>query len=143
MMYIVRPRMLLVAMACTAAVSCGGGSDTIAPPAPDAAVGVYTLTTINGQALPVVIEQAGNDKAEITAGVVTLKADKTFTDITQVRVTVSGNVSSQTENAAGTWTRQVNTVQFTPAGFTAYSMTWDGGNRLTQVIDAFTLIYIK
>lgn len=144
MMHSVPARMLLVAIALTAAISCGGGSsDTTGPPAPDAAVGVYTLATINGQQLPVIVEQSGNDQVEVTQGVVTLKEDRTFSDITQVRLTVGGTVTTETETAAGSWTRQANTVQLNPTGFTAYSMTWDGSNRLTQLLGPFTLIYAK
>ncbi len=139
----VRPRMLVVAAALMAAMSCGGGSDTTAPPGADAAVGVYTLSTINGQQMPVTVQQSGNDKIEIMGGVVTLKEDRTFSDITQVRLTVGGTVTSETETASGSWTRQANTVQLNPTGFTAYSMTWDGGNRLTQLLGPFTLIYAK
>jgi len=126
-----------------AAMACGGGSNTIAPPAVDAAVGVYTLSTINGQTMPVIVQQSGNDKVEITGGVVTLKEDRTFSDVTNARITVAGSVTSESDAASGTWTRQANTVQFVPTGFAAYSMTWDGSNRLTQSFEGFTLIYNK
>lgn len=139
----VRPRMLAVATALMAALACGGGSDTTAPPAVDGAVGVYTLSTINGQPMPVIVQQSGNDKVEITGGAVTLKADRTFSDVTNARLTVAGSVTSESDSASGTWTRQTNTVQFIPAGFMAYSMTWDGSNRLTQSFQGFTLIYVK
>jgi hypothetical protein len=125
-----------------AAMSCGGGSDTTGPPLADAAVGVYTLATINSQQLPVIV-QSGNEQVEITGGVVTLKEDRTFSDVTQLRITTGGAVTSETDAASGSWTRQANTVQFSPTGFAAYSMTWDGGNRLTQLIGNFTLIYAK
>ncbi|MGH7709992.1 MAG: hypothetical protein ACREOG_01840 [Gemmatimonadaceae bacterium] len=144
MLTVTRRRIIPAAIALVAAFGCGGGGDdSTGPPGPDVVVGLYTLATVNGQALPVVVDQLGNDKAEVTAGTVTLRADRTFTDITQVRLTIAGNVTNETETATGTWTRQTNTVQFNPTGFTAYSMTWDGANRLTQSVAELTLVYTK
>lgn len=139
----VRPRMLAVATVLLAAMACGGGSDTTSPPGVDAAVGVYTLTSINGQPMPVIVQESGNSKTEITGGVVTLKGDRTFTDVTNARITTGGNVTTESDGVSGSWTRQANTVQFAPTGFEAYSMTWDGSNRLTQTFQGFTLIYNK
>ena len=139
----VRPRMLAVATALFAVMACGGGSDTTAPPGADAAVGVYTLVTINGQPMPVIVQGSGNDKIEVTGGAVTLKQDRTFSDITNARITAAGSATSESDTVSGTWTRQANTVQFAATGFMAYSMTWDGSNRLTQSFQGFTLIYLK
>lgn len=133
-------------LAAALAVMVGCGSDDSTGPNENAVVGVYTLATINGQQLPVIVEQSGNDKAEITQGVVTLNANGTFSDVTQVRITVSGQVTMETETATGNWTRTASTVQFNPtnpAGSSAYTMTWDGDDRLTQVFGNFTLIYQK
>lgn len=135
----------LVALMGILATACGGGDETTAPNT-DAAVGVYTLSTINGGSLPQVVETNGNDTAEITAGVVTLRADRTFSDVTQLRITISGNASIVSDSATGTWTRQGSTVQLnptTPTGLPAYSMTWDGTTRLTQIIDVLTFVYVK
>lgn len=125
-----------------AATACGGGSDTTAPNA-DAVVGVYMLSTINGDALPQVVDQNGNDSAEVTQGIVTLKADKTFTDVIHLRLTVSGNVTTVADSTVGSWTRQGNTVTLNAVGFLPYQMTWNGSDRLTQLLDILTLEYVK
>lgn len=125
-----------------AATACGGGSDTTAPNA-DGVVGVYALSTINAALLPQVVDQNGNDIAEVTQGIVTLKADKTFTDVIHLRLTVSGNVTTVADSTAGSWTRQGNTVTLNAVGFVPYQMTWDGSDRLTQLIDTLTLVYVK
>jgi hypothetical protein len=126
-----------------AAAACGGGSDTTAPPDADGVVGVYTLSTINGAMLPQVVDQNGNDTAEVTQGIVTLKADKTFTDVIHLRLTVSGNVTTVADSTVGSWTRQGNTVTLNAVGFVPYQMTWNGSDRLTQLVDILTLVYMK
>ena len=76
MMRLVRSA-LLAGMAAVSLGGCGGDSTGTDP---DAVVGVYTLITINGQLLPVIVDQVGDDIAEVTAGLVTLDADRSFDD---------------------------------------------------------------
>ncbi|HJU72752.1 MAG TPA: hypothetical protein VJ717_03330 [Gemmatimonadaceae bacterium] len=130
-------------LALTLALLAGCGDDDSTGP-DEGIAGVYTLLTINGQQLPVVVQQQGSDRAEITQGSVTINENGTFTDVTQVRFTISGQVSNDTETASGTWTRTGSTLQFSPtspSGSTPYTMTWDGDDRLTQVFQGFTLVY--
>jgi hypothetical protein len=134
---------LFVTLLTVVANACGGDGDDSTGPDADAAVGVYTLSTINGRSLPQVVETNGNDTAEITQGVVTLRSDNTFSDVTQLRITISGQVSMASDSATGTWSRQNNTISLNPTGFSPYFMTWDGSTRLTQTIDVLTLVYIK
>jgi hypothetical protein len=139
MLRIVRTLSVAGAVA-VAAGACGGDSPT-GNNNTDEVVGVYILQTINGQSLPVIVEQVDSDMVEVIAGTVTLDADATFDDVTELRITEAGVVTTETEAASGTWTLSGTTVQFNPTGFTAYSMTWDGADRLTQVLGAFTLVY--
>ena len=94
----VRPRMLAVATALMAALACGGGIDTTAPPGADAAVGVYTLSSINTPAVARDVQQSGNDKLEITGGGVTPQEDRTFSDVTTARLTIAGSVTSESDS---------------------------------------------
>jgi hypothetical protein len=137
------PKSAIATLMLLAATACGGGSDTTAPPNADAVVGVYALSTINGGVLPQVVDQNGNDTAEVTQGVVTLKVDKTFTDVIHLRLTVSGNVTTVADSTVGSWTRQGNTVTLNAVGFVPYQMTWNGSDRLTQLLDILTLEYVK
>ena len=137
----IRPATILVLAAFTT-LSLGACSDTAASGDANAAVGLYTLRTIDGQPLPVVIDQQGNDTAEITQGTVTLDASRSFQDSTVVRLTVSGVVSSETDAASGSWTLSGRTVTFTPNDQSGpYQMTWDGANQLAQDFNGFILVY--
>lgn len=124
-----------------AALALGGCSDSTGTDA-DAVAGVYTLITIDGQLLPVIVDQVGNDIAEITAGEVSLDADLSFDDVTDLRITESDVVTTETDAATGTWSLNGSTVLFTPTdGSANYTMTWNGQDRLTQLFQGFTLVY--
>lgn len=123
-------------------IAAAGCNDTTGIAGADAAVGLYTLRSVNGQLLPVVIDQQGSDISEITEGSVTLDADRTFEDITLLRSTVAGAVSTRTEAAAGNWTLSGSNVLFTPSDQSGpYEMTWDGGDQLTQNFNGLLLVY--
>ncbi len=105
--------------------------------------GVYPLRTINGQPLPFLYSQIGDDKVEFMDGTVTLNADKTFIDATTFRVTEQGVVTTEVDLGDGTWSLSGATVRFLLADGSSYSMTWNGTDTLTQVFDTFTLVYQK
>lgn len=134
-----------ILVAAVMALSLGACSDTTGSDDADDLDGVYTLQTIDGQLLPVIVDEQGEDFAEVTQGTVTIHADLTFDDVTVLRITESGVVTTETDAAAGTWSLLGRTVQFTPNDGSSgpYAMAWDGGNQLTQLFSGFTLVYRK
>jgi hypothetical protein len=123
------------------AVALAACSDSTGP-SPDQLVGSYNLFTIDGASLPVVVDQVGEDKAEVTMGTVTLDEDGTFGDVTELRITEAGVVTTEVQATQGTWTVSGSTVTFVPNdGSGNYSMTWNGQLRLTQLFQGFTLVY--
>jgi hypothetical protein len=130
---------LLAGMAALALAACSGDPTG---PDPDELAGEYILLTINGQSLPVIVDQLGNDIIEITQGTVSLEAGGTFDDVTQLRITESGAVSTEVDVTQGTWEAVGTTVTFRPTdGSGTYTMTWDGQLRLTQLFQGLTLVY--
>ena len=125
------------------AVALAGCSDSTGPDTDDL-VGSYDLITVDGAGLPVIVDQIGEDKAEITMGTVTLDEDGTFGDVTELRITEAGVVTTEVVSTQGTWTVSGSTVTFVPNdGSGNYSMTWNGQLRLTQLFQGFTLVYEK
>ena len=125
------------------AVALAGCSDSTGPDTDDL-VGTYDLISIDGASLPVIVEQIGEDKAEITMGTVTLDEDGTFGDVTGLRITEGGVVTTEVASTQGTWTVSGSTVTFVPNdGSGNYTMTWNGQLRLTQLFQGFTLVYDK
>jgi len=136
------PSARMLVCAALATLTLGACSDTAASGDADAAVGTYTLVTIDGQPLPVVVDQSGADMLEITQGTVVLDADRTFDDSTVLRTTLAGVVSTETDAASGNWTLSGRTVAFTPNDQSGpYEMTWDGNNQLTQDFSGLILVY--
>lgn len=129
-----RAGVIAVALAACSGDSTGPDSDDL--------VGSYDLITIDGASLPVIVDQVGEDKAEITLGTVTLDEDGTFGDATELRLTQGGVVTTEVQSTQGTWTVSGSTVTFVPNdGSGNYSMTWNGQLRLTQIFQGFTLVY--
>jgi hypothetical protein len=123
-----------------AVLSLAACSDSTGPS--DELAGVYTLITIDGESLPVIVDQNGDDIAEITEGTLTLDDDGSFDDVTELRITESGQVTTEEDATSGNWSVSGTTVTFDPIGTAGnYTMTWDGQNRLTQNFQGFILVY--
>jgi hypothetical protein len=123
-------------------MSLAACSDSTGPDNTAEAAGVYLLQTIDGQNLPVIVDQQGQDMAEVTAGTVTLDTDLSFDDVTELRITEGGVVTTESDVVAGTWTMTGNTVRLNPGNASAdYTMSWDGADQLTQLFNGFTLVY--
>ena len=123
------------------AVAIASCSDSNAPET--AHVGFYALTSIDGQAPPLVIFESTEGTLEITGGAVTLSANGTFRDSTALRATTADGVETGFEVASGAYTKSGNTITFTPTGSESYQMTLTNNTTLTQFFDEFTLVYTR
>ena len=135
-------RSLIAACVLFIAASCGGDD---APTAPTMAsiAGTWNLQTVNGSALPFTVAQSGSDKIEVLGDAITVTASATFTQLTQVRVTQGGQVSTQSVPDAGSYTLNGKTVTFT---FNSDGSTGTGtlsGNTLTVAESGISLVYRK
>jgi hypothetical protein len=91
---------LLLALAC---LSFGCSSYDLATPTQDLLVGKWNLTSVGGTPLPYAPPQAGLRKQEVVADVLTLAAPDTFTEVTSIRDTQNGQVTTQTITDSGTY----------------------------------------
>src|SRR3954469_19208033 len=89
---------LLVAMLATAC-----GSDASSAPVVPNVVGNWILETVDSKVLPVVLQQAGDDKIELTASGLIATNDGSFTATTTQRTTISGTVSSESYTDLGNY----------------------------------------
>jgi len=105
---------LLVAML---AAACG--SDATSAPVVPNVVGTWTLETIDSKALPVVLQQAGEDKIELLESGLIATNDGSFTATTTQRTTISGAVSSESYTDLGNYSMKgpVVTLTFSADGF--------------------------
>ena len=125
-----------------ATVACSGG-DSPTQPTTASLAGTWSLETINGVNLPYIAAQSGADKLEIISDVITAVASGSFTQMTQIRVTQNGQVSTQSVPDAGSYTLNGTAVTFT---FNSDGSTGTGalsGNTLTVAEDGVALVYKK
>lgn len=133
-------RRRLVPLALTlvmALAACGDGTG------PEPGIdGVYTLKSINGNALPWIAFQIEQDKIEVLSGSITLRTDGSFTDLTTYRITESGVSRDEQDVYTGTFLETATGATLSPIGFEPYVVAIAGG-KLTQIIGEFTLEYAR
>jgi hypothetical protein len=106
----------LAAFAALVLLAAGCGSDSPTTPVTNASLaGVYTLRTVNGGALPAVIQAASSTdpKIEILRDELTVKVDGSWSGVEDFRVTTGPTVETQTVNSSGTYAVSGSLVSFT------------------------------
>lgn len=81
--------------------------------------GLYNLTTVDGESLPIVVDDGGGTgpQVELIAGILLLGTDENFTIATDFRVTDGSGVTFRSESVTGDWTageETGTTVTFLP-----------------------------
>lgn len=88
--------------------------------------GNYTISTVNGKALPVALAQDGAYSYEVTNGTLALTQDGRFSIVTTYRQTITDNVSTFVDSTGGNWSISGNTVTLTnSADGTTDTATWE------------------
>lgn len=104
--------------------------------------GSYTLTEINGQQLPYTLSYMDGDNWLVTDGGSATLSDGTYTSVANGRMSVSGNVTTWTENHTGTWEADGSSATFTQDnGMTAYA-TFESGDMIMDQ-NGNTLVFSK
>lgn len=93
-------RRLLAGLVMLAVVACGG-SDSGTGPTATSVVGNWTLSTVNGTALPYLLIGSGANKSELTSGSLTVSSTS-YTITFGLRTTANGVVSTSSSADAGT-----------------------------------------
>lgn len=86
-----------------ASLSLGCSSYTLTTPTQESLGGKWNLTAVDGTSLPYTAPHIGTDKQEVMADVLTITPPNTFTEVTTVRSTVGGQVTTQTITDSGTY----------------------------------------
>jgi hypothetical protein len=124
--------------------ACGSDSTTGPSSSSSSPVGFYTISTVNGKAVPTSIAADGSFSFDVTGGSISLTTDGKFSAITNARQTLPGSVSNFVDTSAGTWTQSGATLQMTFENGTTAPATWDK-TSLTGTFNfeglAFTAVY--
>jgi hypothetical protein len=132
-------RLFAAAMFLVLSVACGKESPT-APVVPNV-VGTWTLRTIGGQSLPVVLDRAGSDMIELMAAEVVAAENGTFTTTSTERTTIGGQATSRSYAEDGRYALVGADVTFT---FTIDNSTVTGalrGDSLTFAGSGTAVVY--
>ena len=127
---------LMLAAAVLAA--CGGDSAT----GPGSVTGAYELQTIDGDALPFVVAEIGEDRLEITGGRLTLNADNSFSDRLDFRLIEDGETTTDSETVTGTYEVSGSSVTLEYQGGEPSTVSVSG-RTLTQTVEGITFVYRK
>ena len=128
-------RRVFLAVLIFGVTACGGdgtGLENIA--------GLYTLETIDGDPLPVLLVEVGDNKIEVTAGSVTLNTDRTCSDSLTLEITEGGNVDSDVATDECTYTTDGRAITLTYTDNTV-SVGTIIGSALTITDDAVAFLF--
>lgn len=127
---------LVVASAC--------GSDSTAPVVDISVVGTYNLKTVNGQGLPFVAIQSGQNSVSLLADQIIVADGGTWTESSSARVVTNGVSANQVGSDHGTWLRSGSNVSLISAiaGNAPYNGTF-GGNQMIVTDGTFAYVFSK
>ncbi|MGH7467273.1 MAG: hypothetical protein ACRENP_04735 [Longimicrobiales bacterium] len=114
-------------------------SDSAAPTA-TTVHGRYLLRTIDERPIPAVFTEQANLKLEFMRGVITLQADLTFTDSTEIRRTENQLVRRVIDVAEGTYTHNQDVINLRSTRGENYNVSFFG-QSLTQNLAGIILVY--
>ena len=123
------------------AIACG--SDSTTGPTAVSLAGTWNLQSVNGSSLPFVIAQTGANKAELVSDVVTVVPTGSFTEITTVRNTINGQVTTSSVGDAGSYVLNGTAVTFQFNSDGSVGTGSISGNTLTVATNGFSYIYTK
>ena len=113
---------LLFSLAC-------GNSDSSSEPTNASIAGTWTLTTINGSSLPYLVSQTSEGKAEITAAVVTISSNGTWSSSNTTRTTpTAASPVTTTQSYGGTYTLAGNVAALKSSDGSINAATFSGNS---------------
>jgi hypothetical protein len=123
------------------AVLLAGCYEEIGGPGPTI-FGRYSLRSVDGEAVPVIMSEVPNFKLEIMTGTILLNNDNTFTDSTEMRRTDGQVARIVTDVAHGNFVRTGDVIDLSSTRGEHYSMTI-AQRTLTQNLGGSILVYRK
>lgn len=132
--------LLLVAGTVTLLSACG--SDATQPSR--TVEGTFSLTTVNGEALPfTLVEDDPDNRVDLVSGVIVTTVDRTFTDVMNFLIVEDGAEATDTEQLNGTYILSGNTISFTVSGGVGgyTGQLNEAAGTITQNISGLTLVY--
>ncbi|HEY0996721.1 MAG TPA: hypothetical protein VGD77_12075, partial [Gemmatimonadaceae bacterium] len=106
------------------------GSDSATSPTSVSVNGTYSLQTVNGAAVPFILQGSGANKVEIVSDVFTFSSAGTFTERAVLRFTENGVLRNENYDDSGTYTKSGTAITLRYTDASTGSGTIDG-NTMT------------
>ncbi len=128
-----------VAVAAGLALAAGCARDATGPG--NAQIeGIFHLSTVNGAALPFLVQQDSLARVDVTESALTFNHDKTWSEVTLYRVNAAGSLTTPSQMTYGTWDLVNAAVELTsPEGFGEHGAI--AGGTLTLLDGGFSMVY--
>lgn len=130
-------RRILMTLVLAAAAACGDNSTGLGA----SVEGSYTLRSINGTALPYVV-QSGSTKIEVIDDVLTLNLNGTYSETGHTRITEFGSTRTETGTDNGTYTTAGTSITLRSSDGTTSVGTVNGGT-LTIVDSGLSAVFTR
>jgi hypothetical protein len=131
---------LLLTLVFVVLAGCGGSDD---PTGLAARTGVYALSSINGQTLPLTVEDRPGFSRTVTSGRLELDNDATFVDRITYRVDDNGTITTPTDASEGTFTVSGRRLELTYNGTGSVLVGAFSGSTLTVTAGAATFTFVR
>jgi hypothetical protein len=119
----------------------GCSSYSLTTPTSELLTGTWNLTAVEGKSLPYKI--LGPGTREVTADVLTLAADGTFSESTTIQTTANGTVTTETVPDSGTYEFNSVVVTFHFMSNGTIGSGTISGKKMTVVTSGLSFTYTK
>jgi hypothetical protein len=141
-----RVRLMMALMSTGALITGCRANATDADAGAGDAAGMYTMVSVNGQALPVDIPSDRGVIIRVLSGAFTIRDDRTYSLENRWQEVVAGMAGApQVEHCTGTWTRSGDLFYISQGGSGpcagTYLVSWDGADQL-EVLYNLTLAWV-
>ena len=141
-----RARTLAIALVATALAACGGSDSPSGPSTATSPEGNYTISTINGKALPsAIFSDTGGFKIEVMTGTLAVQSGGKYSVVTNYRQTIAGIVSNFVDSSGGNWSITGTNVSFIDgADGSRIQAAWSNTGTITIASTdppPFTIVY--
>ena len=118
------------------------GSDSATSPTSVSVNGTYSLRTVNGSAVPFILQGSGANKVEIVSDVFTFSSGGTFSERAVLRFTENGVVRDENYDDSGTYTKSGTAITLRYTDSSTGSGTVDG-NTMTLSGQGYSFVYAR
>lgn len=133
-------RRLLAALTLTAFVAACGDSNTSPKKSP---VGTWSLTTLDGNAPPLVVATSSDSTLYLTGSTLTIEQSGSFSENIGLRLTWQSGDSTFQQIDSGTWTISGSTITFNVIGSSpSENFTYTGSFQDSTIVEPGTNTWV-